>query len=60
MKKATFQKSMTVAISQKVYEAIKEITDKNQISMGSWIRATLDQALAEYSTKGGDKRHDRK
>ena len=59
MKKATFQKSMTVALRQEVYDSIKAITDQSNISMGTWVRDALDQALAG-STKKGGQTHDRK
>jgi hypothetical protein len=59
MKKATYAKSLTIAMRQEAYDSIKEITDQNQTSMGTWVRSALDQALTEKTKKGGQT-HDRK
>ncbi|OQB70720.1 MAG: hypothetical protein BWX92_03795 [Deltaproteobacteria bacterium ADurb.Bin135] len=58
MKKACFTKGLTVALSEDVYQKIKEITDEKNISMGEWVRIATERALdnEEYKSvlQGGD------
>jgi hypothetical protein len=46
MKTAQFTKSLTVSMRPEVFDQIKQITDKKQISIGEWIRNAIDAALA--------------
>ena len=45
MKKATFTKTMTVSVRPEVYERIKSITDRQEISIADWVRTAIDAAL---------------
>ena len=49
MKNARFTKAFTVALHPDVFEKIKLITDKQQISMAEWVRDAVDQALQKNS-----------
>jgi len=51
MKKASFTKALTVALSPEVYLQIKEITDEKNISMGEWVRIAAEKALTEENSK---------
>ena len=48
MKKAQFTKPLTIALSQSIFEEIKQITDDRQISMAEWVREAVDAALEEH------------
>ena len=45
MKKATFTKPMTVSVRPEIYDRIKSITDKREISIADWVRAAIEKAL---------------
>ena len=45
MKNARFTKAFTVALHPDVFEKIKLITDKQQISMAEWVRDAVAMAL---------------
>ena len=45
MKTATFTKPLTVMLSPHTYEQIKRITDREQISLGEWVREAVAMAL---------------
>ncbi len=45
MREAIFVKSLSVALSEDVYQKIKEITDDEKISMAQWVRRAVDMAL---------------
>ena len=45
MKNARFTKAFTVALHPDVFEKIKLITDKQQISMAEWVREAVAAAL---------------
>lgn len=45
MKTATFTKPLTVMLSPDTYEQIKQITDRERISMGEWVREAVEMAL---------------
>ena len=45
MKKARFTKALTVALQPDVFEHIRAITDKREISMADWIREAANEAL---------------
>jgi hypothetical protein len=45
MRKARFQKQLTVAISPEHFDQIQKITDDRQISIAEWVRDAVDAAL---------------
>jgi hypothetical protein len=45
MKKAQFTKALTVALCPDVFERIRAITDKREISMADWVREAVNVAL---------------
>ena len=45
MRKARFQKQLTIAIPPDHFEQIKKITDDQQISMSQWVREAVAAAL---------------
>jgi predicted HicB family RNase H-like nuclease len=45
MREAQFVKSLTVALSEDVYQKIKELTDQEKISMAQWVRRAVNKAL---------------
>jgi predicted HicB family RNase H-like nuclease len=45
VKKATFTKTVTVSVRPEVYERIKAVTDRQEISIADWIRTAIDKAL---------------
>lgn len=47
MREAKFTKLLTIALPEASYQKIKEITDRDHISMGQWYRDLTDEALAE-------------
>ena len=49
MKNARFTKAFTVALHPDVFEKIKLITDKQQISMAEWVRDAVAAALNKNS-----------
>ena len=51
MKKAAFQRPLTIALKQEAFEKVKLITDEQQISIAEWIRGAVDQALATFKQK---------
>lgn len=51
MRKAQFIKSLTIALKPEVFGRIKEITDKQNISMADWVRGAIDAALSTLERK---------
>ena len=47
MRKARFQKQLTIAIPPEHFEQIKQITDEQEISLAQWIRDAVAAALAK-------------
>ena len=45
MREAEFTKSLSVALSEDVYQKIKQITDDEKISITRWVRQAINQAL---------------
>jgi predicted HicB family RNase H-like nuclease len=45
MRKARFQKQLTIAIPPEHFEQIKKITDDQQISLAEWVRDAVAAAL---------------
>lgn len=55
MRHARFNKPLTVSITEEQYTKIKEITDRENISMAEWVRKMLDLILKEnHFTDGSD------
>lgn len=48
MRKAKFKVSLTVALTQKLYDEIKALSDEATISMGEFVRNLLDEALRTH------------
>ena len=51
MRKARFQKQLTIALSPEHFELIKQITDAQEISMGAWVRDAVIAALEKQLQK---------
>jgi len=47
MREAKFTKLLTIALSVESYQRVKEITDRERISMAQWYRDLTDKALTE-------------
>ena len=45
MRKARFQKQLTIAIPPEHFEQIQKITDEQQISIAEWVRDAVTAAL---------------
>ena len=45
MRKARFQKQLTIAISPEHFDQIKKITDDQEISLAEWFRDAVAAAL---------------
>lgn len=45
MRKARFQKQLTIAIPPEHFDLIKQITDDQEISLAEWIRDAVAAAL---------------
>lgn len=45
MKQAVYTKSLTIALSPEQYAQIKDITDEKRISMGEWVRESVEVSL---------------
>jgi hypothetical protein len=58
MKTAIFTKALTVPFSKEVFQQIKEITDKQGISMAEWVRVACDKALNDRKLSEGGPTHD--
>ena len=54
MKKKVFTKTMTVTIEEAVFETIKEITDKEEISISEWIREAINRRLEQENKPSED------
>jgi len=52
MKKATFTKTLSVAVSPSAFAQLKAISDKREISLGEMIRAIIDQELSRIRKEG--------
>jgi hypothetical protein len=48
MRVRQFTNSLSVALSPDHWEQIKEITDKQQISMSQWVREAVAAALEKF------------
>ena len=45
MRKAKFNRPLTVAFKSDMYEKIKQKSDEHEISMTSWVRQAIDKIL---------------
>ena len=45
MRKARFQKQLTIAIPPEHFEQIQQITDEQEISLAQWVRDAVAAAL---------------
>ena len=48
MRKARFQKQLTIAIPPEDFEQIQKITDNRQISIAEWVRDAVAAVLEEH------------
>ena len=51
MRKARFQKQLTIAIPPEDFELIKQITDSQEISLAEWVRKAVAAALETNQPK---------
>ena len=51
MREAKFTKSVTAAITPELYDRIKEITDRERISIAEWFRKVAEGAVEEKFLK---------
>ena len=51
MRKAKFQKQLTIAIPPKHFEQIQKITDEEEISLAEWVRDAVAAALTTNQPK---------
>ena len=58
MKTAVYVKALTVTFSKEVVQQIKEITDKQHISMAEWVRVACIKALNDRERSDGGVKHD--
>ena len=54
MRTRQFSKSLSVAMPTEHLEQIKQITDKQQISMAEWVRDAVAMALNKNSENSSD------
>jgi len=52
MRKAKFQKQLTIAIPPEHFEQIQQITDEQEISLAEWVRDAVAAALKTNKQKG--------
>ncbi len=46
MRKAKFNRPLTIALNKEIYQKIKKIADEQEISMASWVRQAIDKILS--------------
>jgi predicted DNA-binding protein len=51
MKYARFNKPLTIALENEIYQQIKDISEKQRISMAEWVREMLAKALVEVGVR---------
>lgn len=54
MKEATFTKSISINLSEEIYEKIKKITDIQKISISEWFRNAAEISLNTKKEKRGN------
>ena len=47
MRKQKYTKAVSIYLSEDVYQEIKTITDRDEISLGEWIRYAINNVLEE-------------
>ena len=47
MKEALYTKILTIALQPAVFRKIKEMTDRERISIGEWFREAAERALVK-------------
>ena len=52
MRKARFEKQLTIALPQDHFEQIKQITDEQEISIAEWFREAVAMALNNTNREG--------
>jgi predicted Zn-dependent protease len=50
MRTAAYQRSLTVAFRQEVFQRMKEITDERKTSIAEYVRQAVDEALKKESS----------
>ena len=45
MRKQKYTKAVSIYLTEEVYQEIKTITDKDEISIGEWIRYAINNVL---------------
>jgi ribosome recycling factor len=51
MRTAAYQKSLTVAFRQDVFQHMKEITDQRKTSIAEYVRQAVDDALKKEASE---------
>ena len=54
MRKAKFQKQLTIAIPPEHFEQIQQITDEQEISLAEWVRDAVSAALKKIHEDSPD------
>jgi len=54
MRKAKFQKQLTIALPPEHFEQVKQISDEQDISLAEWVRDAVAAALNNIKRKGDD------
>ncbi|MBC8342987.1 MAG: ribbon-helix-helix protein, CopG family [Bacteroidetes bacterium] len=54
MRKAVFTASITIYLTQDIYEKIKKITDERNISMAEYLRGAAEKYISEEEPAGRD------
>jgi hypothetical protein len=54
MRKQKYTQPMTVYVTTETYQHIKDITDRDEVSFGEWIRRAIDKALKNKQSTSYD------
>jgi len=46
MRKAKFNRPLTIAFNNEMFQKIKQKSDDHEISMASWVRQAIDKILS--------------
>jgi len=46
MRKAKFNRPLTIAFNNEMFQKIKQKSDEHEISMASWVRQAIDKILS--------------
>lgn len=55
MRKAKHTRPVSISLSPEVYDSIKQITDKEEISVAEWFRDLAEDALLSQSKQPSGK-----